>query len=111
LTWRSARKSLAAMLKDNPVMKKLVATGEERVGKLVQQLMSNETFVAGVQTLVSRALSAKGTLDKSIKTALSAMNLPSTGDLETLREKIDDLERVLAQMENKVDVLVDQKKK
>ncbi len=99
------------MLKDNPVMKKLVATGEERVGKLVQQLMSNETFVAGVQTLVSRALSAKGTLDKSIKTALSAMNLPSTGDLETLREKIDDLERVLAQMENKVDVLVDQKKK
>jgi polyhydroxyalkanoate synthesis regulator phasin len=99
------------MLKDNPVMKKLVATGEERVGKLVQQLMANETFVAGVQTLVSRALSAKGTLDKSIKTALSAMNLPSTGDLETLREKLDDLERVLGQMESKVDVLVDQKKK
>ena len=99
------------MLKDNPVMKKLVATGEERVGKLVQQLMANETFVSGVQTLVSRALSAKGTLDKSIKTALSAMNLPSTGDLETLREKLDDLERVLGQMESKVDVLVDQKKK
>lgn len=99
------------MLKDNPVMKKLVATGEERIGKLVQQLMSNEKFVAGVQTLVSRALSAKGTLDKSIKSALSAMNLPSTGDLDTLREKIDDLERVLSQLESKVDVLVDQKKK
>lgn len=100
-----------AMLKDNPVMKKLVATGEERIGKLVQQLMSNEKFVAGVQTLVSRALSAKGTMDKSIKSALSAMNLPSTGDLDTLREKIDDLERVLSQLESKVDVLVDQKKK
>lgn len=99
------------MLKDNPVMKKLVATGEERIGKLVQQLMSNEKFVAGVQTLVSRALSAKGTMDKSIKSALSAMNLPSTGDLDTLREKIDDLERVLSQLESKVDVLVDQKKK
>ena len=99
------------MLKDNPVMKKLVATGEERIGKLVQQLMSNEKFVAGVQTLVSRALSAKGTMDKSIKTALSAMNLPSTGDLDTLREKIDDLEGLLSQLESKVDVLVDQKKK
>ncbi|MBL8922213.1 MAG: hypothetical protein JNJ54_25410 [Myxococcaceae bacterium] len=99
------------MLKDNPVMKKLVATGEERIGKLVQQLMSNEKFVAGVQTLVSRALSAKGTMDKSIKTALSAMNLPSTGDLDTLREKIDDLEKVLSQLESKVDVLVEQKKK
>ena len=99
------------MLKDNPMMKKLVATGEERIGKLVQQLMSNEKFVSGVQTLVSRALSAKGTMDKSIKTALSAMNLPSTGDLDTLREKIDDLEGVLAQLESKIDVLVDQKKK
>lgn len=99
------------MLKDNPVMKKLVATGEERIGKIVQQLMSNEKFVTGVQSLVSSALSAKGTVDKSIKTALSAMNLPSTGDLETLREKIDDLEKLLAGLESKVDVLVDQKKK
>jgi len=99
------------MLKDNPVMKKLVATGEERIGKLVQQLMSNETFVTGVQTIVTRALSAKGSVDKSIRTALSAMNLPSTGDLETLREKIDELEKVLGNLEGKIDTLVDQKKK
>jgi polyhydroxyalkanoate synthesis regulator phasin len=97
------------MLKDNPVMKKLVATGEERVGKLVQQLMSNEKFVVGIQTIVSRALSAKGTLDKSIRTALSAMNLPSTADLETLREKLDELEKLLGQMEEKVDRLVEKK--
>jgi polyhydroxyalkanoate synthesis regulator phasin len=99
------------MLKDNPMMKKLVATGEERIGKLVQQLMSNETFVTGVQTIVTRALSAKGSVDKSIRTALSAMNLPSTGDLETLREKIDELEKVLGNLEGKIDTLVDQKKK
>lgn len=97
------------MLKNNPVMKKLVATGEERIGKLVQQLMSNEKFVAGIQTIVSRGLSAKGSLDKSIRTALSAMNLPSTGDLETLREKIDDLEKLLGQLEGKVDKLVEKK--
>ncbi len=98
------------MLKDNPVMRRLVATGEERIGKLVQQLMSNEKFVTGVQTIVSRGLSAKGTLDKSIRTALSAMNLPSTGDLETLREKIDDLEALLGKLEGKVDQLAEKKK-
>jgi polyhydroxyalkanoate synthesis regulator phasin len=92
-------------------MKRLVATGEERIGKLVQQLMSNEKFVTGIQTIVSRALSAKGTLDRSIRTALSAMNLPSTADLETLREKIDELETLLAKLEGKVDQLVEQKKK
>ena len=99
------------MLRDNPVMKKLVATGEERVGKLVQQLMSNEKFVAGIQKIVTSALSAKGTLDKSIRTALSAMNLPSTGDLETLREKIEELEKVLGALEGKIDTLADSKKK
>lgn len=99
------------MLKDNPVMKKLVATGEERIGKLVQQLMSNEKFVTGVQAMVSSALSAKGTVDKSIRTALSAMNLPSTADLETLREKIDELEALLGKLEGKIDTLVDAKKK
>ena len=93
------------MLKNNPVMKKLVETGEERVGKLAQQLLSNEKFVATVQTIVSRSLAAKGTLDKSLRTALSAMNLPSTGDLEILKGKVEELEKLLSSIESKVDSL------
>jgi polyhydroxyalkanoate synthesis regulator phasin len=91
------------MLKDNAVMKKLVATGEEQVGKIAQQLLSNEKFVAAIQTIVSRSLSAKGTLDKSLRGALAAMNLPSTADLELLREKVDELERLLSSVETKLD--------
>ena len=94
------------MLKDNPVMKKLVETGEERLGKIAQQLLSNERFVAAVQTIVSRSLAAKGTVDKSLRTALAAMNLPSTGDLEVLRGKVEDLEKLLTSIEAKVDALV-----
>ena len=97
------------MLKDNPVMKKLVETGEERIGKIAQQLLSNEKFVAMVQSLVSRSLAAKGTLDTALRTALSAMNLPSTADLELLRAKVDDLEKLLASVEGKIDALVDSK--
>jgi hypothetical protein len=99
------------MLKNNPVMKKLVETGEERIGKIAQQLLSNEKFVAMVQSLVSRSLAAKGTLDTALRTALSAMNLPSTADLEILRNKVDDLEKLLSSVESKVDALVDDKKK
>ncbi len=98
------------MLKNNPVMKKLVETGEERIGKIAQQVLSNETFVATVQTLVSRSLAAKGTLDSALRTALSAMNLPSTADVEALRSKVDDLERLLTSVESKVDTLVNNKK-
>ncbi len=99
------------MLKDNPVMKKLVETGEERLGKIAQQLLSNEKFVAMVQGLVSRSLAAKGSLDAALRTALSAMNLPSTADLELLRSKVDDLEKLLASVESKVDTLVNARKK
>ncbi len=95
-----------AALKDNPVMKRLMETGEERVGKLAQQLLSNEKFVLAVQTLVSRTLAAKGTLDKSLRSALSAMNLPSTTDLESLQAKVEDVERLLGSVEKKLDTVL-----
>ena len=75
---------------------------EERMGKVVSQLLSNQKFVSGVQTIVSSALSAKGTLDKSLKKALSAMNLPSTDDVEQLRKKIDELESLVEGVSEKV---------
>ncbi|HKD40007.1 MAG TPA: hypothetical protein VKB87_06925 [Myxococcaceae bacterium] len=98
------------MLKNNPVMKRLVESGEERVGKIAQQLLSNEKFVGAIQSIVSRSLAAKGTLDKSLRAALAAMNLPSTADLESLRRKVDDLEQLLSSVEAKMDALLPPKK-
>ncbi|MGO8970216.1 MAG: hypothetical protein ACLQDQ_11680 [Myxococcaceae bacterium] len=94
------------MLRDNPMVKKLVETGEERVGKLASTLLSNETFVSAVQSLVSKSLAAKGSLDKSLRSALAAMNLPSSADVESLRAKVDELERLLTSVEKKVDALL-----
>lgn len=98
------------MLKDNAVMKKLVATGEERVGKIAQQLLSNEKFVTTLQTVVTRSLAAKGTLDKSLRTALGAMNLPSSADLDLLKDKVEELERLLTSIEDKVESLAEKKR-
>ena len=97
------------MLKNNPVMKKLVETGEERIGKIAQQLLSNEKFVSTVQTIVSRSLAAKGTLDKSLRTALGAMNLPSSADVENLKGKVEDLEKLLSSVEGKLNTLLEKK--
>ncbi len=98
------------MLKNNPMMKRLVQSGEERVGRIAQQLLSNEKFLAALQTLVSRSLAAKGTLDKSLRAALAAMNLPSTADLESLSRKVDDVEQLLSSVEAKVDAALSPKK-
>jgi polyhydroxyalkanoate synthesis regulator phasin len=94
------------MLKNNPVVKRLVETGEERVGKLASTLLSNEAFVSTIQSLVSKSLAAKGSVDKSLRGALSAMNLPSSADVESLRAKVEDLERLLTSVEKKVDALL-----
>ena len=88
------------------MVKRLVETGEERVGKLASALLSNERFVSALQMLVSRSLAAKGTVDKSLRTALAAMNLPSSADVESLRSKVADLEVLLASVEKKVDALL-----
>ena len=98
------------MLKNNPMMKRLVQSGEERVGRIAQQLLSNEKFLGALQTLVSRSLAAKGTLDKSLRAALAAMNLPSTADLEALSRKVDDVEQLLSSVEAKVDAALSPKK-
>jgi hypothetical protein len=97
------------MLKNNPVMKRLVATGEERVGKLAQALLSNERFVTALQTLVQRSLTAKGMLDRSLRTALAAMNLPSSEDVESLRRKVTEVETMLGRIEAKLSERLDQR--
>ena len=91
------------MLKDNPVVSQLVKQGEERLSKLASQLLSNEKFVQVIQVSVQRALSAKGLLDKNLKLVLAAMNLPSTADIRSLNDRLDDLERMLSELEERID--------
>ncbi|MHB1844571.1 MAG: hypothetical protein ACYCWW_07020 [Deltaproteobacteria bacterium] len=93
------------MLKENPVMKRLVSQGEERLSKLATQLLSSERFVTALQTVVQRTLGAKGFMDKNLRLVLSAMNLPSTGDVRQLHERLDDLERLLAELDQKLAAL------
>lgn len=96
-------------LKSNPVVKRLVQTGEAQVGKIVQQVLANEKFVTGIQKVVQTTLGAKGAFDRNIRVALSAMNLPSTQDLEIIRNKVGELEAVLVKLDEKVNQLLAQK--
>ncbi len=79
----------------SPLVQKALAAGEERVGKVVTQLLSNERVMHGVQTVVASALHAKSTLDRGVKTAMQAVNLPTTDDVEELRRKLSELEVLL----------------
>ncbi len=86
----------------NPVVKKALEAGEERMGRLVTQLLSNERVMQRVQTVVASALNAKSTFDRGVRTAMQAVNLPTTEDVEELRRKLSELEAMLDGLSAKV---------
>ena len=90
------------MLRDNPVLKKMIATGEERVGKIATHLLSNERLMGALQKTVSAALEAKGLIERNVQNVLSTMNIPTAGDVQRLQGKIDELERVFEGLSEKI---------
>jgi polyhydroxyalkanoate synthesis regulator phasin len=90
------------MLRDNPVLKKMIETGEERVGKIATHLLSNEKLMGALQKTVSAALEAKGLVERNVQSVLSTMNIPSAADVHRLQGKIDELERVFEALSAKI---------
>src|SRR5690349_14701814 len=86
----------------NPVVKRALAGGEERMGRLVTQLLSNEKVMQRVQTVVSSALTAKSTFDRGVRTAMQAVNLPTTEDVAELRSRLAELETMLDRLAARV---------
>jgi polyhydroxyalkanoate synthesis regulator phasin len=94
------------MLGSDTLFKKVLNSGEEQFGKIASQLLGNEKFVATLQTTVSRALEAKGLLDRQVSTALNAMHVPTRQDMQKLNDRLDELERIFEELSSKVDTIV-----
>ena len=87
----------------NPLVRKALQAGEERVGKVVGKLLANEGVAAGVQSLLTGAVQARASLERGVAQALHAANLPSRDDVDTLRRKLDELEAMLDGLAERVD--------
>lgn len=92
-------------IRENPMVKRFVEVGEAQVSRMANQLLSNERFIQAIQQIVSGMLGARGTLDKSLRSALATMNLPSTRDFEEIRRRLDDLDRTMTELDSKLDRL------
>jgi polyhydroxyalkanoate synthesis regulator phasin len=93
------------MLRDHPLLKKMIETGEDRMSKLASNLLSNEKVMGAIQKTVGAALEAKGLAERSVRNALSTMNIPTAGDVKKLESKIDELEKVFETLTEKVSTL------
>lgn len=87
------------------VMKRFFDKGEELVGKITNQVLSNEKFMAALQQTISKAVDTKTKVDKNFQHALSTLNLPSTADLKKIEEKLAELEELLDGLGEKMDAM------
>ncbi len=89
-------------LLDNPLLKKMIATGEERMGKVAANLLTNETLMGVVQKTFSAAIDAKGLVEKNVQSALSSLNVPTASDVKKLEGKIEELEKVFEALSSRI---------
>ncbi len=87
----------------NPVLKRALEAGEERVGKVVSGLLASDRITTGLQTLVGSALHAKETFDRGVGQALHAANLPSRDDVASLKKKLAELESMIDGLTERVE--------
>ena len=92
-------------LRENPMLKKMIATGEERMSKVAANLLSNEKVMGALQRTVTAAIEAKGLVERNVQTALSTMNIPTAGDVKKLEGKIEELEKVFEGLSTKISEL------
>lgn len=87
---------------DNGLVKSLLGLGEERMGEVVSQLLANERFVSAMQGAISQGLEAKRAVDKNVARLLDLANVPTLEDVYQLREKLQELEDLLADVLDRV---------
>ena len=80
---------------ENPFVKRAIAAGEERMGKVVGRLLADERVTGGLQNLITSASRARERFDRGVRQALHAANLPSSEDVEALKRRLDDLEAMI----------------
>ena len=90
-------------LLENRMLKRAIHAGEERMGRVVGKLLANDRLTTGIQSLLTSAIQARSTLDKGVRQALHAANLPSRDDVATLKQKLAELESMIDGLTAKVE--------
>jgi len=79
----------------HPLLKKALAAGEEQFGKALGQVLSGDRAGAALQTMLAAAGQARERLDRALRAALDAAQVPSTHDVDELKRRLSEMEALL----------------
>lgn len=89
--------------KHESAVRTILGLGEEKMGEVVNQLLSNEAFVVAVQKAIAGSLGAKRSMDKGMTTLLGLVNIPTLEDVDKIRDKMNELEDSLAEITERLE--------
>src|SRR5881628_1392472 len=91
---------------DTHILKRLLDLGEDRLGRLAEELLSNPRVADTFSTALQKAFEAKGRVDRNMQTVLGLLNLPSRADMTRLLTKLEAIQGSLVNLNVKVDRLL-----
>ncbi|HTP50278.1 MAG TPA: hypothetical protein VMK42_06250 [Anaeromyxobacteraceae bacterium] len=81
-------------LLNHPIVKQARAAGEAQFGKAVAQLLSGDRTSA-LRAMLAAAGEARQRLDRGLRAALDAAQVPSTQDVEDLKRRLAEMEELI----------------
>ena len=91
---------------DTTILKRLLGLGEERLGRLAEELLSNPRVADAFSHALQKAFEAKGRVDRNMQTVLGLLNLPSRADVTRLLTKLEAIQGSLVNLNLKMDRLL-----
>ena len=91
---------------DTHILRRLLGLGEDRLGRLAEELLSNPRVAETFSTALQKAFEAKGRVDRNMQTVLGLLNLPSRADMIRLLTKLEAIQGSLVNLNVKVDRLL-----
>ena len=88
------------------IVKGLVDFGEEALGRLAQELLSNPRVAEAFTSALQKGFAAKTQMDKNMQTVLGLLNVPSRRDFNKLLTKLEAIQGSLVNLNLKVDRLI-----
>jgi hypothetical protein len=85
---------------------RLVGAGEERLGQFAEEILSSPHVTEALASALRRAARTKGQVDRNMQAVLSALNLPTRGDLARVVNKVEVLQGSLVNINIKLDRLL-----
>jgi polyhydroxyalkanoate synthesis regulator phasin len=76
----------------HPVVKQVIASGEQRATEVVGKVLTDERVTRGLQELLAAAAAARATVESGLQAALHAANLPTADEVRTMRQRMSELE-------------------